>query len=164
MFVFLIVYLLGIIGFLIHYYHYLKPKKRTKAKTTELLLLYQLVFFVGITSFISYIALTFFGDIVQQYTNWPSCGYEEELANVNLAFGVLCMMAIWFRDLFWMAIVFGFSIWILGDALHHFYDAFVNGNYSWGNLGMLVYTDIFIPVLLLITFYFYQKYNRERLY
>lgn len=156
MFIFLIIYLLGIIAFLIHFLKLPLPLRSFK-KAIELLLLYELVFFVGVTSFLAFIGLTFMPDVVEKTVNWPSCPYQQELANVNLAYGVLGIMSIWFRHSFWIAVVVGFSIWILGDAIHHFWDAFQHNNFSEGNVGLLVYTDVFVPILLCITLYFYMR-------
>lgn len=156
MFVFIIIYALGLIGFALHLYR--TPKVQcTKGRIVELFLLYQLVFSVGITSFLSFYALTFMQDVVAENTTWPSCPYEYELANVNLAYGFLGILSIWFRGLFWTAIVIGFSIWIFSDAVHHFLDAFLNGIYSDGNVGLLFYTDWVVPLLLCILIVMYHK-------
>ncbi len=156
MIVFLIIYLLGVAAFFIHLYK-LNPESRTKKKVIELALLYQLVFFVGITSFLSFFALTFMEESIAAYTEWPSCPYMQELGNVNLAFGVLCMIAIWLRKSFWTAIVIGFAIWILGDAIHHQWDAYTRNHFSHGNVGALFYTDLIIPLLLLVNLWFYDE-------
>lgn len=160
MILFLIIYAIGILGFIWHYYK-LPKNQRTKAKISELLLLYQLVFFVGITSLVAFFGLTFLKDIVAQHNAWPMCPFAQELGNVNLAYGVLGLLSIWNRGLFWKAIVIGFSIWILSDAVNHFYDAFVHQNYSDGNVGLLVATDIFVPILLCISLFFYIRYNKN---
>lgn len=160
MIIFLVIYILGFIAFLVHVFS-INKIERTWSKIIELFLLYQLVFNVGITSFVAFIGLNFLDDVVENYTRWPSCPYAQELANVNLAYGVLGILSIWNRKSFWTAIVIGFSIWIFADALHHIYDAEVNQNYSYANLGALLYTDIFIPLLLCITLVLYLKTNKE---
>lgn len=159
MITFVIIYLLGALGFILHVFR-LPKDERTKARIVELFLLYQLVFAVGLTSFLSFFGLTFLDDIVANYTDWPKCPYEQELANVNLAYGVLGILAIWLRKLFWVAIVIGFTIWIFGDAIHHFHNAYFNHIHSLGNEGGLVYTDLFVPIILCVTLYFYIKTHR----
>lgn len=149
MYFFLSIYLLGIIGFLIHLF--MLPKKaRVKARVIELLLLYQIVFSLGITSLVAFIGLSFMANYVASYLAWPSCPFEQELANVNLAFGILGIMSIWYRGLFWVATVLGFSIWILADGFHHIVEYFVAHNASAGNVGMPLYTDFIIPIVLLV--------------
>ncbi|WP_068469343.1 DUF6790 family protein [Candidatus Protochlamydia phocaeensis] len=162
MYYFLSLYGLGAIAFIIHLFK-LPSHQWTKDRIIELLLLYELVFYVGVTSLVAFIGLTFMDDVAAQLLQWPMCPFQQELGNVNLAFGVLGIMCIWFRRSFWIATVVGFSIWIFGDAIHHFYDAYARHNYSEGNLGILVYTDLLVPILLCITLYFYVKSKRKEL-
>ena len=156
MYYFLSLYGIGALAFLAHLFA-LPSNKRTKKNIIELLLLYQLVFYVGVTSLVAFIGLTFMDDVAAELLNWPMCPFQQELGNVNLAFGVLGILCIWQRGSFWIATVLGFSIWIFADAIHHFYDAYARHNYSEGNLGILVYTDFFIPILLCVTLYYYKQ-------
>lgn len=156
--VFLILYAAGFLGFAISALK-LPPAQRTKGKIVELLLLYQLVFSLGITSFVAFLGLTFLERYSASYLAWPASPFEQELANVNLAYGVLGIMCIWFRKSFWGAVITGFAIWILTDGIHHVYEAFVHKNFSEGNTGFLMYTDLLVPIFLLILFYFYYKWN-----
>jgi hypothetical protein len=154
MYLFLSIYLFGLLGFLIHYF-ILPKKQRTKKRTIELFLLYQIVFSLGITSLVAFFGLTFMDEYIAQYTNWPPCPFEQQLANVNLAFAVLGVMCIWYRKEFWLATIIGFSVWIIGDGFHHLYEYFVLNNISPGNIGVPLWTDFIIPLLLLGLLFFY---------
>lgn len=147
MFIFLGIYLSSFIFFIFHYF-VIKPI--SKEKTIELMLLYQLVFNIGFLGILSFIGLTFMPEISADYLGWSQCRFQQELANVNLGYGILGILCIWFRGLFWAATVIGASIWLFGDGVHHFFDAFVNLNFSEGNLGPLSYTDLIIPITLVI--------------
>lgn len=149
MWLFLSIYPLGILACLFHIWK-LTPIERNKAKIVELLLLYQIVFSLGLTSLLAFIGLTIMPDYIAAYTGWPACPFEQQLANVNLAFGILGILAIWLRGGFWIATVLGFSIWIVGDGLHHLYEFMVLHNDNAGNIGVPLYTDFAIPILLLI--------------
>lgn len=156
MFLFLSIYPLGLLFFIIHFFN--QPKEqRNKSSFIELFLLYLIVFGIGITSLVAFIGLTFLDDYVAQFTNWPRCPFEQQLANVNLGYGILGIMGIWFRRYFWLATVVGFSVWIFGDGIHHFYHYIVHDNDSDGNIGVPLYTDVIIPVLLFIFYYLYYK-------
>lgn len=146
--IFLGILALSIIGFLIHLFVSKKPK--TLFRVVDLFLVYQLVFTVGLLSFLSFIGLIFLPELVANYTGWPSCPFEHQLGNVNLGFGVLGIMCIWFRGNFWLATILGLSIWLLGDAIGHILDMLVNNNYAPGNVGIPLYTDIIVPVILLV--------------
>jgi hypothetical protein len=155
MFVYLSTYALGIIGFFVHLFVSKDPK--TPLRVVKLLLLYQLVFSVGLSSLIAFIGLTFMSDFVAAYSGWLSCPFEKLLGNVNLAFAVLGFLCIWRGDDFWLATIIGFSVWILADAIIHIIDIVLNNNYAPGNAGIPLYTDIIIPIILLILYPIYQK-------
>ena len=153
---FLSIYLIGIIFTLVHIY-LLPAAERTKSNIIEIILLYQIVFSLGITSLVAFGGLSAMPESIAQFLDWPYSPFEQELANVNLAFGILGILSIWYRGLFWMATIFGFSIWILADGFHHIYEYLFYGNASLGNIGVPLITDFVVPIVLLILFYLYRK-------
>lgn len=155
-----VIYALGVIGFLVHLFK-LPVQERTKARVIELLLLYQIVFSLGVTSLIAFIGLTFMSEYVAQYLQWPACPFEQELANVNLAFFVLGIMSIWYRGYFWLATILGFSIWIIADGFHHVYEYYAYHNASSGNIGFPLYSDFIVPIILLILVTLYFKFPEK---
>lgn len=162
MIIYISILALGVIGFLIHLFVSKKPK--TMLRIVELFLVYQLVFSVGLSSFLAFFGLTFMTDFVAEYSGWPSCPFEKQLGNVNLAFGVLGILCIWIRDNFWFATILGISIWLLGDAIGHIADMIYNHNYTPGNIGVPLYTDIIVPVILLILYGVYRSLKRQETY
>ncbi len=150
---FLSIYAVGILGFLFHAWK-VSP---TRAKLIELALLYQIVFSLGITSLVAFYGLTFMAREIAVYTGWPASPFEQQLANVNLAFGALGILAIWLRGGFWVATVLGFSIWILSDGVHHLYHYMALNNTSDGNIGVPLWTDFIVPITLLLLLALYQK-------
>lgn len=159
MYVIVGIHLLGVIAFLIHFFGSKEPK--TPFRIAELFLVYQLFFSVGIISLIAFIALAFMPEMVAKTLDWPTCPFQEELGNVNLAFAVLGFLAVWIRGHFWTATILGLSIWLLGDAYGHIREMIVNHNYSDGNAGVPLWTDIIVPVILLIALGFYLYYGKE---
>lgn len=155
MFIFLGIYLLSFIGFFVHY---LVKKPMKKERIIELMLLYQLVFNIGFLGILSFIGLTFLPDVAADYVGWSQCLFQQELANVNLGYGILGFLCIWLRGNFWTATIIGASIWLFGDGIHHFYDAFFNHNFAPGTLGILFYTDLLIPLVLVTLLFFYHTY------
>jgi hypothetical protein len=149
MLLFLSIYLFSLLAFCIHW-RKLDGTEKTRSKCIELLLLYQIVFSLGVTSLFAFVALTLMKEYIAAYTGWPACPFEQQLANVNLAFGLLGMASIWLRGLFWVATILGFSIWILGDGIHHLYEYVVLHNAAAGNIGVPLWTDFAVPICLLI--------------
>jgi len=81
MFIFWLILSLSLIGFGIHLFFEKRPY--TRKRILELLLLYQLVFSVGMTSLLAFFALTLMPDFIASFTGWPSCPFEQQLANVK---------------------------------------------------------------------------------
>lgn len=153
---FLSIYAMSLMGFFIHM-AWLPSSERSWKKAIELLLLYQLVFSVGLTSLVAFFGLTFLDEYIAKLTDWQSCPFEQQLANVNLGYALLGILCIWLRGYFWYATIIGFSVWILGDGIHHLYHYFVHGNVSSGNVGVPLITDFAVPILLLILLFGYSK-------
>lgn len=156
MYLFLSLYVFSVLGFVIHAWK--TPKnERTQSRIIELMLLYQIVFSLGLTSIMAFFGLTFMSEYIADLTHWPSSPFEQQLANVNLGFGILGILAIWYRGYFWMATIIGFSVWIISDGIQHLYQALFDNNLSDGNIGVPMYTDFIIPVVLLFLLFFYLK-------
>jgi hypothetical protein len=160
MFIYITILALGIIGFFIHLFVSQQPK--TPLRIIRLFLLYQLVFSVGLTSLLAFIGLTFMTDFVAAYSGWPACPFEKQLGNVNLGYAVLGILCIWKGDEFWLATIIGLSIWLLGDAIGHIADMIINHNYTPGNIGVPLYTDIIVPLALIILYVVYQHLKVEK--
>ncbi len=157
---FLSIYALGFLGFFIHVLT-LPKASRTKSRVLELLLLYQIVFSIGLTSLVAFFGLTFLDEYIADYTGWPASPFEQQLANVNLAFGCLGVLSIWYRENFWLATVLGFSIWIFSDGVHHYYDYLIRRNDSAGNIGVPLWTDLLVPAFLMILQFLYTRRTRQ---
>jgi len=155
---FLSIYGVGILFTIVHIL-LLAPAERTKQKLIEIILLYQIVFSLGITSLVAFGGLSVMPAEIADFLDWPYSPFEQELANVNLAFGILGLLSICYRGLFWMATILGFSIWILADGFHHIYEYYIYGNDSLGNIGVPLITDFAVPILLLILLCLYRKHQ-----
>lgn len=163
MIIFLLIYSLSIIGFFIHLF--MSKKERNKIELFELLLLYQIVINIGILSLISAGALLFMPKMVADSLGWPTCPFQHELGNVNLAFGVLGILCIWFRDNFWMATIIGASIWLIGDGIGHLSllygaEGGLAASKAEINNWIMLITDFVIPITLLLLFFAFRKLKR----
>lgn len=161
MIIYIAILALGLIGFFIHLFASKEP--RTQLRIVRLFLLYQLVFSVGLTSFLSFIGLMFMTDFVAWYSGWPACPFEKQLANVNLGYAALGILCIWRGDEFWLATIIGLSIWLIGDGIGHMADAILHDNATPGNVGVPLYTDIIVPLLLIVLYIRYQQLKKSEI-
>lgn len=120
-----------------------------KTGIIETLLLYFLVIDVGFKGIYGFIGHFFRSDMVAKFIGWPAGNpFQKEIAFTNLAFGVLGILCIWFRDSFWMATVIGVSVFWLGAALVHIEDIRKSGNLNPGNAGPVLFADVLMPIIL----------------
>lgn len=155
MFIFNTILIFSILGFFIHLFVSKRPK--TRFRIIELLLLYQLVFNIGLLGVLSFIGLTFFPEKAAAHIDWPMCPFQQELGNASLGFGVIGILGIWLRQHFWTATVIGSSIWLFADGVGHLVDAFAFNNFSEGNFGILSFSDILIPIVSVSLLIFYLR-------
>lgn len=148
MFIYNLIIIFSFVGFFIHLMYSKEPK--TKGRVVELLLLYQLVFNIGLLGIISFLGHTFLPLEAARYLKWLPSPFQQELANACLGFGVIGILCIWVRNHFWTATVIGTAIWLFGDAVDHLRDIFLNNNVSEINTGIVFYSDLLIPVFTVI--------------
>src|SRR5262249_26785243 len=148
------------IVFFLHLFLSTIPK--TPLRVVELLLLYQLFFNIGILGLLSFFGLTFMPEHVANHLQWPACPFQQELGNANLAFATLGILSIWIRGHFWTATVIGTAIWLFADGVHHLLDAVIYHNFSEGNTGLLLYSDLLIPILSVILLCLYLNLSKKK--
>lgn len=157
---FLMIFCIGVVLSLLHLFLSKKPK--TSLRIIHLILIYQLVFSVGINSLLGFYAHAFLSDQTAAYIGWPPGNpFQLEVAFTNLTFGILGILCIWIRGNFWIATILGISIWYLADAYGHIRDMLVNHNYAPGNAGAPLYTDICLPIFLIILMIIHQVLNSK---
>jgi uncharacterized protein DUF6790 len=141
-----------IIGLVVGAIHLLRDKQpRTAGHVAEVLLLWLLVINTGVAGVVTFIAHTAFADSTALSIGWPTGNpFQTEVAVANLAIGVLGILCYWFRDNFWLAAVVGSSVFQLGAAVVHIRDIIVANNWAPNNAGVTLYTDIGIPIVLIV--------------
>lgn len=127
-------------------------RELTRLKVVETILFYILVINVGLSGLLAFYGHAFMADKVARTIGWaPGSPFQFEVAAANLAFGVLGLLCIRFRDGFWMATGIGYSTFLFGAAYVHIREIIVAGNDAVNNAGPVLYIgDIAIPSLILI--------------
>jgi len=124
-------------------------KSLDRAGIVEIILLYLLVFGVGLAGLFAASGHIFAADRVAASIGWAvGSPFQFEVGAGDLAWGVLGVMCIWFRGDFWLATGLGWSIFLLGACFGHVRETVLRGNFASYNFGMIL-PDLLLPLLLL---------------
>ncbi len=123
------------------------PKPLSGAAVCEALFNYFLLFSIGVSFFYNFVMHTFFGEMAAQFIGWADSPFQAEVGYASLGFAVVGFLA--WRGGFELrlAAVVGPALFTLGAAAGHVEQIITQGNFAPGNAGIILYTDIFIPLI-----------------
>ncbi len=128
----------------------LLAKDRSPGAIGRLYLVYLLPICVGGSGVMAFLGHTMRADEIARSIGWPTGNpFQFEIAAANLAFGVLGLLCIRFRDGFWTATIVGYGIFLEGAACVHIYEIRTAGDWAVNNAGPILYMDIVLPIVLL---------------
>lgn len=105
---------------------------------------------VGVVGIYTFVMHAFFSEIASASIGWKPSPFEYEVAIANLSFGLLGLLAFRASYGFRAAAGIGNIVWLGGDAIGHIRQMIVAHNFSPGNAGPWFWTDVLIPISLLI--------------
>jgi hypothetical protein len=131
--------------------HLLLMKQRTAAKVLEVIILYFLVIVFGLGTLMAGLMHVFNGPATAQMIGWPAGSpFQFEVGVADISFGLVCILAIWFRGSYWLAAILANSFFLFGAMIGHFHDAVVSGNNAAYNIGPnIILADLVMPLLLI---------------
>lgn len=138
------------IGLILGLLHVTIRKRWTKQRIADVLLLYLFAFPIGLGGLVGFVGHTWRAGQIAATIGWAAGNpFQYEVAVANLAFGILGLLCLRFRDSFWTATALGWSIFLLGAAGVHLHQIRSGQPFAPGNAGAMLYFDIFAPVLVL---------------
>ena len=125
-------------------------KDRSLGSAARLYLQYLLPISVGVGGLMAFMGHTFRADEIARSIGWqPGSPFQFEVAVANLAFGVLGLLCLKFRDGFWAATIIGYGVFLEGAAYGHIREIVEAGNTAVNNAGPVLFSDILFPLFLL---------------
>lgn len=109
-----------------------------------------LFFSIGVSYLYNFVMHVFFGKMAAAFIGWSDSPFQLEVGFASLGFAVVGFISTqpnWQRRL---CAVIGPSMFLLGAAAGHIYQIVVARNYAPGNAGIMLYTDLLIPVVGLL--------------
>lgn len=130
----------------------IKRKEWSPRMIVDVILGYVLLIHVGFAGLFAFYGHAFLSDQVADSIGWAAGSpFQLEIAMTNLAFGVLGVLCIFFKDEFRLATGIGYAVFLFGAAFVHIREMAVSGNYAINNAGPTLYIgDIAIPLLICV--------------
>jgi hypothetical protein len=139
--------------------HLLLMKQRSAAKFVEVALLYLLVIIFGAGSLLAGLMHVFNGPATAQMIGWQAGSpFQYEVGVADIAFGLVCLLAIFFRGSYWLAAILANSFFLLGAFIGHVRDLIATGNTAAYNIGPnIILSDLLMPLVLLALYALYRR-------
>lgn len=130
--------------------HLARTKKRTNAKTIEIILLWLMVWCIGAQGVFAAVFQIFTPEMVAKDIGWQVSPFEFEVAVGNLGMGVAGLLALLWRGKYWLGPLITYLIFIYGAAYGHIVQQ-SRGDVSSYNSGIFLWVgDVIIPTVILV--------------
>ncbi|RJG07949.1 hypothetical protein D3870_08870 [Noviherbaspirillum cavernae] len=139
-----------------------RPRPLTLPVLLEALFSYFILFPIALGFLYSFVLHVFFGEMTARFIGWADSPFQREVGFASLGFAVVGFLA--FRGSFDMrvAAVVGPACLLLGAAGGHILEILRTGNLAPGNAGVILYTDILLPLIGFALLWLTHRYSRER--
>ena len=136
---------------------YFKKKQLSKPIIIEALISYFFLFSIGIGYIYNFVMHVIFAEYTAAFIGWPNSPFQFEVGFVSLGIGVAGVIAYKKNLDFRVATFIPPAIFLWGAAGGHIYQIIKTHNYSPGNAGAVLWTDILLPLLGFILLYAQYK-------
>ena len=139
--------------------HILLMKQRSAKKVIEIILLYLLVIAFGLGSIVAGAFHVFNGPATAKMIGWqPGSPFQYEVGVADMAFGLVCVLCIFFRGTFWLAAILANSFFLFGCMIGHVRSLAESGNLAAYNIGPnIIFSDFILPLVVIGLYIVYQK-------
>ena len=112
---------------------------------------------VGVSGLWAAVFHLFFPAIAAADIGWEVSPFQFEVGMADLAIGATACLSFWRSLDFKAAAVLVSSIFLLGDAVGHVEQMLGAGNFAPGNAGVPFYSDVALPVLMIVLLIIAQR-------
>ena len=125
----------------------LKPGGFTLPNVAEELLAYFILFSVAISFFYNFVFHVFFGELAAGYIGWTDSPFQAEVGYASLGFAAVGLLAFKGNCCVRFAAILGPALFQWGAAAGHIHDIMATGNMAPGNAGIMLYSDLLLPLI-----------------
>lgn len=138
---------------------YKNRKNLTKSFVIEAIFKYYCFWLHGICWIYNGIMHTAFHEMAAGFIGWEDSPFQLEVGYASLGFGLVGLLAI--RNDFGLrlALVISTSVFLLGAAGGHIYEIIEHQNFAPGNAGIMLWSDILLPIISFVLLYLSYKHR-----
>jgi hypothetical protein len=124
-----------------------KPKPLKINTVAEAFVSYYMLLPIGISNLINFVFHVFFGDTAAKFIGWENSPFQAEVGFASLGIGLAGVIAFKASLPFRFATLIPPAAFSLGAAGGHVYQMIAAHNFAPGNVGLVLPSDILIPVI-----------------
>jgi hypothetical protein len=125
----------------------LKPGGFTLPNVAEALLAYFILFSIAASFFFNFVGHVFFGARAAAFIGWADSPFQAEVGYASLGYAAVGLVAFKSGLCVRLASILGPALFQWGAAVGHIDQILSTGNTAPGNAGVMLYSDIFLPVI-----------------
>lgn len=149
-----------VLGILVHLF--LSRSTLSIHRVTEIVLVWMLVVLVGISGIIAAVFHLALPEFSASAIGWEDSPFQREVGFADLGIGIAGVLCARFRHGFWWATSIITGVFLFGDGIGHIYEMQTAANNAQANTGLVLITDLFIPITLLVLLTIYSTtHNRS---
>lgn len=134
-----------------------RPRPLSKETAAEQLLSDYVLCAVGFMYLYNFVVHTVFAETSAAFIGWANSPFQYEVGYASLGFGVAAVVAHRSNFMTRLVAVLGPSLFLWGAAVGHLREILMTKNVAPGNAGVVLWTDIFLPVIGFALLYFYHS-------
>lgn len=138
-----------------------RPKPVSKAAVSDQLLSDYILYAVGFMYLFNFVVHTVFAETSAAFIGWPNSPFQYEVGYASLGFGLAAIVAHRSNFTARLVAVLGPSMFLWGAAAGHIHEILRTRNFSSGNAGVVLWTDLFLPVIGFSLLYFYHSHHKS---
>ncbi len=136
-----------------------KPPPRRRADVIEAVFAHFLLFSIGVSYLYNFVVHVFFGAFAARMIGWADSPFQAEVGFASLGFAAIGFLAFRGGTEMRLAAILGPAFFLWGAAGGHIYQIVKTGNYAPGNAGVVLYTDILLPIIGFVLYGLWRKHG-----
>jgi hypothetical protein len=102
---------------------------------------------------------TVFHSTAAAFIGWDDSPFRLEVGYASLGFGLVGLLAIKKNFGLRMGLVLSTSVFLWGAAAGHLYEIFIHDNHAPGNAGVMLWTDLLMPIVSFTLLYLSYRFR-----